>query len=1721
MQQNPLPASLPEYRERQKCASFVLWIVLPFVVAAPLRADIDEPQFRTDLQALCGPSSRIVGSDGYYAAVKYVQQQVESLPNVELRRHEYAVTVPVTQSAALSLPDGSIEPVYPFWPALVRVCSTPADGIKGRLIYCGTCAPEEIRPADLHGQIAVIEASAGERWAQASYFGARAILVLGSNDTSHVDLRPHDVLVPVNIPRFYVPPGPLNDRLRAGQVGGEATLRARVTWETRSAVNLYAYVAPRVARIEGWTDPQPPGALMISVPLDASGLVPDLAVGASQAVQAACGLALLRDLSREPLDRPVVVFFGGADSIQMLATRQMLLALAESPARWDDEIAKVSTKLRDEREQLRRVREIESSPEQLDARRDRALLARVAQIIETDAVIEQDQLFRLRMAAQRSGDDESGRASLEARQVQLNQLRFTFRQDPSRLAAPDARDLAQQYTRRTIERLQTLIAQHDSRERELMQRQDLYRWLAGRVGRNASPSKDASNERPIELLVALDLSDRGVRCGPMFFGQFHRMPAIAEIQDYRDWFARTSRAHQQGALDVKWWGDVSRVMDFEPLNQSRAPQSFLGASLPIGSELPPLWGVPAFSILTLDDLRLRRDTPTDTLANLNVEAILPQLRATRTLLWRAWDDPAFKGPVERKRQRNQVSGQVVSAAPGRPIPDLPREGFLVTYFYTTNNTKKIPQPRALAWTLGVRRNEVRPCDGEGYWQIEALPRTAPDLIKDLFMAVEVFRIDPASGAIVAATDLGRQSTDSRPYIDLRVELVPMRSLAFNCEEFSLVGVYDPRFLQPLNEVIPLDARRNAEPQRFNVVLSNQLLAGFVEPASRTQLVLRYGRVGNRMLLLNMQGANPAPSPSTPGEGGGEGLSASVQQMHPLPSPLPEYREREQSSTGRGAGLGLTVRQFASIGPLALVTARDFWRLDELRLREYRRAGVSSSLVDSLHATAETQLARAQENYAKNRGGDFVRDAAGAWANEARVYAAAEDMARDVVRGAIFLLILCVPFAFVMERLLVATPDIYKQIAGSAVIFALMTAALWAFHPAFRISSSPLIIILAFAIIFMSGVVIAVVYGRFDTELKKLRSGRAGTTTMTAGGASFARASVAPASFARASVLTSALSLGIANMRRRKFRTALTSVTIVLITFTVLCFTSATRYLDTTTLPAGVETAHPGVMLRQRGMRPMPASLLDSLRPVLASVLGRDVPVVERWWVVNAKEPREMVNLVAPAREEEPARVIALSGLLGLSAGESNLSHIEDVIGPERFARLETGESSVIYLAKPTSEELGVAEGDTILVGGIPLEVAGTYDPDQFDRLVTTLSGAPAGPLRYTTGALDAGGRKMEDAEAESFALDAGASAAELSGSYQSLSSSQYAIVPARVARMFPNGTLRSVGIGLENQSEVERVSDELARRYSLALFAGYDDGVRLVSASNLASVSGAGQVAIPLAIGALIIFNTMMGSIAERRREIHVYTSLGLAPLHVGALFVAEAMTYGLIGTVFGYVIGQGAGTALSKLGWLGSVTLNYSGTSAILTMSLILLIVLLSALVPARLASKLAAPSIERSWRVPEPEGDVIRADLPFTINKTAADGALAYLAEFFDAHQEGSIGKFSAAPVEAFTHVAGERFAHGLRTTVWLTPFDLGVRQHFQLLIQQGEFEDIYEVKVILTRLSGDDASWYRMNRTFLTELRKQFLQWRSLSRAKMLEYVEQSRQLFAKDAPLESLA
>jgi hypothetical protein len=236
--------------------------------------------------------------------------------------------------------------------------------------------------------------------------------------------------------------------------------------------------------------------------------------------------------------------------------------------------------------------------------------------------------------------------------------------------------------------------------------------------------------------------------------------------------------------------------------------------------------------------------------------------------------------------------------------------------------------------------------------------------------------------------------------------------------------------------------------------------------------------------------------------------------------------------------------------------------------------------------------------------------------------------------------------------------------------------------------------------------------------------------------------------------------------------------------------------------------------------------------------------------------------------------------------------------------------------------------------------------------------------------------------------------------------------------------------------------------------------------------------------------------------------------MHVGVLFLAEAMTYGLMGSIFGYIVGQGAATLLSHLDLLGGVSLNYSGTQAIATMLMVMVIVVLSSLVPALMAGRLAAPSAEMKWRVPRPVDGVIRDTLPFTVTRQTANGVAMFLHEYMDAHREGSIGHFATDNLSVFTAKAGQAGeVLGVEATAWLAPFDLGVRQQVRLTIRPTDDPEVFEIDVALAREAGQLGTWRKLNRAFLGDLRRQLLGWRKLKTRRILDYIASGAEVLAR--------
>ena len=359
--------------------------------------------------------------------------------------------------------------------------------------------------------------------------------------------------------------------------------------------------------------------------------------------------------------------------------------------------------------------------------------------------------------------------------------------------------------------------------------------------------------------------------------------------------------------------------------------------------------------------------------------------------------------------------------------------------------------------------------------------------------------------------------------------------------------------------------------------------------------------------------------------------------------------------------------------------------------------------------------------------------------------------------------------------------------------------------------------------------------------------------------------------------------------------------------------------------------------------------------------------------------------------------------------------------------------------------------------------------------------------------------------------------------YLHLTPQSIAILPYEVV-MNMGGNLKSVAVRMEGsegqllltaEEELNKIMGDLMPRIALDVFVGNmsTNEAYLYSSIGMTSFSGMTNLFIPVLIAALIVLNTMLGAVYERVREISIYSAVGLAPVHIAFLFIAEACVYAIIGGILGYLMGQSIAWGLVKWGLLSGLTLNYSSMSTVTSTIIVMLVVLGSTIYPAVKASRMAVPDIERKWKLPEPDGDDWHFDLPFTVLSEEALGLNIFMRDYFDAHADESASDFYTDQVE-FQREKGSSGEEEYTTSmmVWLAPYDLGVSQKISLITvpagEEGD-EDLYKIYLEVYRESGEIASWKRVNRRFLNLLRKQFLIWRTFNVAIRNEFHERGRE------------
>ncbi|MBW2192157.1 MAG: M28 family peptidase [Deltaproteobacteria bacterium] len=917
--------------------------------------------------------------------------------------------------------------------------------------------------------------------------------------------------------------------------------------------------------------------------------------------------------------------------------------------------------------------------------------------------------------------------------------------------------------------------------------------------------------------------------------------------------------------------------------------------------------------------------------------------------------------------------------------------------------------------------------------------------------IEGYMFDPATGAVVLAID--KKQTGKAAY-RLKIQRTSMETdlVMFACKQTTIFNLLEPRNFRYMHRFKLIDGRRETLPMRYwysRIDTRDSIISSiFLEPGTPLKLTLSDTILQKKMILLNADDSHPE-------------------------------------------GIGYRVDEWPFIHHTTLRAARDMWTLLKPRIANLENHGIFNEKIRALQLQGTTAMKQSEMSLEAKQYDRYFENAAKSWALASRVYNQVEKTQKDVLFGVLFYIALFVPFAFCAERLLFSFVDIHKRIVAFFGILILLIILIYNVHPAFRLAYSPVVVILAFFIMGLSLVVTLIIFFRFEEEMVLLQQR--------------AREMKAP-EITQWKAFAAAFFLGVSNLRRRRIRTVLTCTTLIILTFTIMSFTSVRSLRHHSRILFQKNAPYQGFLLKHAGWNDIPPEALG----ILSNAFGEMGRVAPRVWLETDDRTRATQ---VPVRHKE--NVFVARGVLGLSHDEVRVTGLDQILVDGRW--FQEGEGNVVLLPERMAQSLGVDPGEpqrrTVTLWGVPFEVAGLFSGQGLQER-SDLDGEPLTPAIFPSETFS------EMTEVEIDALESGEDVRSFQGRYQHLSGDLTVIMPYKTLLAL-GGRFKGVAVRFESEKPVRTTARDLVDRFGLTLFSGEPAGTFVYHASDTINYSGVPNILIPMIISVLIVLNTMIGSVYERKREIGIYTSVGLAPSHVSFLFIAEAMAFAVLSVVLGYLLAQSAASLFGGTSLWAGITVNYSSLSGIGAMVLVILVVLVSVIYPSKVAAEIAMPDIKRSWTIPEPRGNVLAITLPFLMKLREHRSIGGYLLTYFREHQDVSHGLFSTGKTELpmvcpmldgnrkkasdcvkSTHC--EKICLRLSMDMWLAPFDFGIMQRTEIeFVPSAGNPGFLELRVNLSRKAGEANAWLRINKIFLYDLRRQLLTWRSLDATALKRY------------------
>jgi hypothetical protein len=999
------------------------------------------------------------------------------------------------------------------------------------------------------------------------------------------------------------------------------------------------------------------------------------------------------------------------------------------------------------------------------------------------------------------------------------------------------------------------------------------------------------------------------------------------------------------------------------------------------------------------------------------------------------------------RQSALVVGLVnqLTQAPSLHTGNLPREGFAAV----TGRAKFIrhgelfadqPAPGSVILAYQSSARFYAMVDTMGAFQIKGVADSRHVLGK---VIIEGYRFEPDTGSVIWAID--KKQTGKAAYrLKMRRRNMETKLVMFSCKETTLFNLLEPRTFRYMTKIQLIDGRREATPLRYwwsRIDTRSSIISSiYLEPGTPVKITNSDTVLRKKMILTNATDTHPE-------------------------------------------GVGYRVDDWPFIHNTEYRVARDMWGLLGPRIANLEEHGIYNERIRKLQREGTAALKQADQALEARMYDQFAEASRRSWALASRVYDHVEETQKDVLFGVLFYIALFVPFAFCMERLVFSYSDIHKRIIAFSIILVLLIALIYEVHPAFQLTYSPMVVILAFFIIGLSLMVTLIIFSRFEQEMILLQS-RA--RHLKAGEISRWKAFVA------------AFFLGVSNLRRRRLRTILTCATLIILTFTIMSFTSVKTMRHHARILYRGQTPYQGFLLKDFNWKDLPPEALG----ILSNAFGKKGLVIPRVWL--ELEDRTRATRV-PVRFK--GRTYEAQGLVGLSSEEVRVSGLDRILVGGRW--FQEKERYAVLLPERMARNLGIDPnrplGSRVLLWGIPFDVVGTFSGKELQER-SDLDGEPLTPVTFPSEV------SMKVTEVEMEAIESGEDVQAFQSRYQHISGDLTLVIPYQTL-LAAGGHLKSVAIRPVSGEDIQSTAQDLGDRFGLTLFSGEPGGTFLYQASDTLRYSGVPNIVIPMLISVFIVLNTMISSVYERKREIGIYTSVGLAPSHVSFLFIAESLAFAVLSVVLGYLLAQTTASLFSGTSLWAGITVNYSSLAGVAAMILVILVVLVSVIYPSRVASEIAIPDVTRSWKLPDPQGNVLEITLPFFMKYKEHRGIGGFLCDYLRGHQDVSHGLFSTGDVDltfmcpilsgiaetkpvCTDSVCRYEACLNFHTKVWLAPFDFGIMQGVDVqFCPAAEDPGFLEIKIRLVREAGEANAWRRINKGFLNQLRKQLLVWRSL--------------------------